>query len=114
MKTKQSCFILLINVVFFLHVFTGCNVSFDMSEPSISSEWAEPSDGPGYDDLVETDKLVLYIRQSNERVERRMINLFQQAYDVDVEIQNLGKGQGDYYWFQKTRQEAEKTHEFHY
>lgn len=35
-------------------------------------------------------------------------------YDVDVEIQNLGKGQGDYYWFQKTRQEAEKTHEFHY
>lgn len=35
-------------------------------------------------------------------------------YDVDVEIQNLGKGQGNYYWFQKTREEAEKTHEFHY
>ncbi|MBO5372925.1 MAG: hypothetical protein J6A75_09415 [Lachnospiraceae bacterium] len=34
-------------------------------------------------------------------------------YDVDVEIQNYGKGQGDYYWYQKNRTDAEKTHEFH-
>ncbi len=34
-------------------------------------------------------------------------------YDVDVEIQNYGKGQGDYYWYKKTRKEANKTHEFH-
>lgn len=33
-------------------------------------------------------------------------------YDVDVEIQNLGKGQGDYYWYKKVRTEAEKTHLF--
>lgn len=34
-------------------------------------------------------------------------------YDVDVEIQNYGKGQGDYYWYKKTRTEANVTHEFH-
>ena len=33
-------------------------------------------------------------------------------YDVDVEIQNFGKGQGDYYWFQKTKPEADRTHQF--
>ena len=33
-------------------------------------------------------------------------------YDVDVEIQNYGKGQGDYYWYRKTRAEAERTHKF--
>lgn len=33
-------------------------------------------------------------------------------YDVDVEIQNYGKGQGDYYWYKKTRAEAEETHIF--
>lgn len=33
-------------------------------------------------------------------------------YDVDVEIQNYGKGQGDYYWYKKTRAEAERTHRF--
>lgn len=33
-------------------------------------------------------------------------------YDVDVEIQNYGKGQGDYYWYQKTRSEANRTHKF--
>lgn len=33
-------------------------------------------------------------------------------YDVDVELQNYGKGQGDYYWYKKTRKEAEKTHIF--
>ncbi len=33
-------------------------------------------------------------------------------YDVDVEIQNYGKGQGDYYWYKKTRSEAERTHQF--
>ena len=33
-------------------------------------------------------------------------------YDVDVEIQNYGKGQGDYYWYRKSRTEAEKTHAF--
>lgn len=33
-------------------------------------------------------------------------------YDVDVEIQNYGKGQGDYYWYQKTKAEAKKTHQF--
>lgn len=33
-------------------------------------------------------------------------------YDVDVEIQNYGKGQGDYYWYKKTKSEAKKTHKF--
>ena len=33
-------------------------------------------------------------------------------YDVDVEIQNYGKGQGDYYWYKKTLKEAKKTHAF--
>ncbi len=33
-------------------------------------------------------------------------------YDIDVEIQNLGKGQGDYYWYKKTRTQANQTHEF--
>lgn len=33
-------------------------------------------------------------------------------YDVDVEIQNYGKGQGDYYWYKKTRAQANKTHQF--
>ena len=33
-------------------------------------------------------------------------------YDVDVEIQNYGKGQGDYYWYRKTRSEANRTHQF--
>lgn len=33
-------------------------------------------------------------------------------YDVDVEIQNYGKGQGDYYWYKKTLKEARETHEF--
>lgn len=33
-------------------------------------------------------------------------------YDVDVEIQNYGKGQGDYYWYKKTRSQANQTHDF--
>jgi len=35
-------------------------------------------------------------------------------YDVDVEMQNLGKGQGDYYWYKKTKKQAKKNHEFTY
>ncbi len=35
-------------------------------------------------------------------------------YDVDVEIQNLGKGQGDYYWYKKTKKQAKKNHKFAY
>ena len=27
-------------------------------------------------------------------------------YDVDVEIQNYSKGQGDYYWYKKTLKQA--------
>lgn len=33
-------------------------------------------------------------------------------YDVDVEIQNYQKGQGDYYWYQKTKKQAKATHQF--
>ncbi len=33
-------------------------------------------------------------------------------YDVDVEIQNYGKGQGDYYWYKKTKSQAKKNHQF--
>lgn len=33
-------------------------------------------------------------------------------YDVDVEIQNYGKGQGDYYWYKKTREQANQNHAF--
>lgn len=33
-------------------------------------------------------------------------------YDVDVEIQNRGKGQGDYYWYKKDRAQANRTHQF--
>lgn len=35
-------------------------------------------------------------------------------YDVDVEIQNYGKGQGDYYWYKKTKSQAKLTHDFHH
>ena len=34
-------------------------------------------------------------------------------YDVDVEIQNYGGGQGDYYWYKKTLKEAKKNHVFY-
>jgi len=33
-------------------------------------------------------------------------------YDVDVEIQNYSKGQGDYYWYKKTLKQAKKNHIF--
>ncbi len=33
-------------------------------------------------------------------------------YDVDVEIQNYGGGQGDYYWYKDDRAKAEKRHQF--
>ena len=33
-------------------------------------------------------------------------------YDVDVEIQNSNKGQGDYYWYKKTLKQAKKNHIF--
>lgn len=33
-------------------------------------------------------------------------------YDVDVEIQNYRKGQGDYYWYKKTKSQAVKNHKF--
>lgn len=33
-------------------------------------------------------------------------------YDVDVEIQNYRKGQGDYYWYKKTLKQAKKNHIF--
>lgn len=35
-------------------------------------------------------------------------------YDVDVEIQNYKKGQGDYYWYRKTKKQAKKNHKFKY
>lgn len=35
-------------------------------------------------------------------------------YDVDVEIQNYGKGQGDYYWYRKTKKQAKKNHKLEY
>ncbi|MDO4555018.1 MAG: transglutaminase domain-containing protein [Lachnospiraceae bacterium] len=34
-------------------------------------------------------------------------------YDVDIEIQNYKKGQGDYYWYKKTKSQAKKTHQFY-
>lgn len=33
-------------------------------------------------------------------------------YDVDVEIQNYGGGQGDYYWYKKTMTQSKETHEY--
>ena len=33
-------------------------------------------------------------------------------YDVDIEIQNYGKGQGDYYWYKKTLAQAKGNHVF--
>ena len=33
-------------------------------------------------------------------------------YDVDVEIKNYRKGQGDYYWYKKTLSQARQTHAF--
>ena len=34
-------------------------------------------------------------------------------YDVDIEIQNYKKGQGDYYWYKKTKSQAKKNHKFY-
>lgn len=34
-------------------------------------------------------------------------------YDVDVEIQNYRGGQGDYYWYKKTKSQAKKNHKFY-
>lgn len=33
-------------------------------------------------------------------------------YDVDIEIQNLGKGQGNYYWYKKTLAQSKKNHKY--
>ena len=33
-------------------------------------------------------------------------------YDIDVEIQNYNKGQGDYYWYKKTLKQAKQNHIF--
>ena len=33
-------------------------------------------------------------------------------YDVDIEIQNYGKGQGDYYWYKKALAQAKGNHVF--
>ncbi|MBE6935122.1 MAG: carbohydrate ABC transporter substrate-binding protein [Ruminococcaceae bacterium] len=46
----------------------------------------ELSDGPGYDDLVETDELVLYTTNGSVPLDRRRIDLFNAIYDVDVEL----------------------------
>lgn len=34
-------------------------------------------------------------------------------YDVDVEIKNYRKGQGDYYWYKKTKSKSKKTHKYY-
>lgn len=34
-------------------------------------------------------------------------------YDVDVELKNNGRGQGDYYWYKKTYKQARRNHRFH-
>lgn len=41
-----------------------------------------------------------------------IVNGVKYYYDIDVEIQNYGKGQGDYYWYKKTLTQAKKTHQF--
>lgn len=33
-------------------------------------------------------------------------------YDVDIEIQNYKKGQGDYYWYKKTYKQATSNYVF--
>ena len=79
MKTKTTRIILLgLAVLLFLLPFAGC-------QPN-TSDTPEPIEGPKFDDLVETDKLVIYIMKANESWERRPINQFSAVYGVDVEV----------------------------
>ena len=70
-------------VALLILTFSGCAKA---PEPD-HEEAPEPAiEGPGFDDLVETDSLVIYIMKSNETLDQRRINQFTALYDVDVEV----------------------------
>ena len=77
---KSRIIALFLIMVLLLLLFTGCAKTPDRAEES------EPVEGPGLDDLVETDSLVIYIMKGNETLEQRRINQFTVLYDVDVEV----------------------------
>jgi len=84
MKTKWVRSTALFLAAAMMLMLAGCGeVS---AESSVLPEWAEPDDGPGLSDLVETDKLVLYTSTANVALDRRRVDMFKQHHDVDVEI----------------------------
>ena len=80
MKNRRILSAFLAVFLLFL-LFTGCAKNpepVEAPEPVI--------EGPGLDDLVETDSLVIYIMKGNETLDQRRINQFIAIYDVDVEV----------------------------
>ena len=80
MKNRRILSAFLAVFLLFL-LFTGCAKNpepVEAPEPVI--------EGPGLDDLVETDSLVIYIMKANEAWERQLIDRFQMATGVEVEI----------------------------
>ena len=57
-----------------LLLFTGC------------AKTPESAKGPGFDDLKETDSLVIYVMKDYETLDQRRINQFAAIYHVDVEV----------------------------
>ena len=80
-------------VTLLILTFSGCAKA---PEPD-HEEAPEPViEGPGLDDLVETDSLVIYIMKDYESIEMQRINQFTALYDVDVEVVRVD---GDIYAF---------------
>ncbi len=79
MKMHRSLAFILALLLFLLS-FSGCE------KASVRAENPEPVEGPKLADLKNTDTLVVYIMKVNEAWERRLIDQFQRATGVDVEV----------------------------
>ena len=67
--------------------FAGCEKASERAEAPDHVETLEPViEGPGLDDLVETDTLVIYVMQRFARNYRPQIEAFQKATGIDVEV----------------------------
>jgi len=77
MKTKLTRITaLFLAAALLLLTFAGCG----------KAKPFEPIEGPGLEELVETDKLVLYILSEENRLEKERLNRFTALYDVEVEL----------------------------
>ena len=70
-----------------LLLFTGCAKTPDRAETPEPVKAPDPViEGPGFDDLVETDSLVIYIMKDYESIEMNRIDQFRLATGVNVEV----------------------------